>query len=157
MCLSATKPKSEIAAEMKTIPDEELEVKPVHKKSETVLISLGGGTMLACIAFANYIEWVPFTEILIYILPILAGLVLGVVSRTFGQTLAVALLSIVVHVLIIALIFFLPLILGISAIVIDQVVLTIFIDVIGFVNMIRLITLTVASSLLGYLVFGEER
>ncbi|MFX1487062.1 MAG: hypothetical protein ACFFBS_08235 [Promethearchaeota archaeon] len=155
--MSETKPKPEIVTEMKSISDEKLEAKPIHRKSETVLISLGGGTMLACIAFANYIEWVPLTSILIYILPILAGLVLGIVSRTFGQSLAVALLSIVIHVLIITLIFFLPLILGTSAIVVDQVVLTIFTDVIGFVNMIRLITLTMASSLLGYLIFGEER
>ena len=155
--MSETKLGPKKIAETKDISDEGTEAKPAHTKVETVLISLGGGIMLACIALALYIEWVPFTDVLLYILPLLAGLVLGIASRSFGQTLAAALLSIIIHVLIMTLIFFLPLILGVSSIVPDQVILTIFTDVIGFVNMIRLITLLIASSLLGYLVLGEER
>jgi len=148
---------SERGIEEIDISDKEIGVKPVRKQTETILMSLGGGILLSSITLALYTGWAPYSDILLYILPILAGIVLGFVSRSFGQTLAVALLSIILHILILFLIFFLPTILGVSVVPVDQLVLLILGQVIGFAHMVRILSLVVAGSLLGYLLFGQER
>lgn len=155
--MSETETGSEQGIEEIDISDKEIVVKHARVKTEILLMSLGGGTLLASITLAIYTGWAPFSDILLYILPILAGIAIGFVSRSFGQTLAVALLSIILQILILVLVFFLPTILGISVVPAEQLALLILSQVIGFAHMIRLISLVVAGSLLGYLLFGEER
>jgi len=148
---------SERGIEETAVSDNETGVKPVRMKTEIFLTSLGGGILLAGITLAIYTGWAPFEEILLYILPILAGIAIGFVSRSFGQALAAALLSIILQILILVLIFFLPTILGISVVPAEQLALLILSQVIGFAHMVRIISLVVAASFLGYLLFGEER
>ncbi len=155
--MSETETGSELGIEGIDISDKEIRAKPVHNKTEIILMSLGGGIMLSSITLAIYTGWAPYSDILLFILPILAGIVIGFVSRSFGQALAVALLSIILQILILFLIFFLPTILGVSVVPAEQLVLLILSQVIGFAHMIRIISLVVAGSLLGYLFLGEER
>ncbi|MFX0096126.1 MAG: hypothetical protein ACFE7E_00030 [Candidatus Hodarchaeota archaeon] len=155
--MSETEMGSERGIEGTDISHNEIEAKRVGMKTETFLVSLGGGILLASITLALYTGWAPFSDILLYILPILAGIAIGFVSRSFGQALAVALLSIILQILILILIFFLPTILGISVVPAEQLMLLILSQVIGFAHMIRILSLVVAASFLGYLLFGEER